>query len=420
MDADVVLASRAALIVALVAAAIVVHAGAGAAVVRVLAGAGALVVVGVALLPSVRGRDLPFVLTAWIAAVSAAIAGVGLGSGGHAALAALAAVPLAWVAAHQRRPLLGAAAAAAAGACGLVAAALCRTITGTDAVGAGVAVALAGFAAWAGSCIADEVGVADLERAELRRLRAEMVTTVSHELRTPLAVIQGATATLSRRWDVLTEPERLDLVDVLSENVASLDASIMHFADAARLERGEFTVAPEWVHLDEPLTAATSRRAVALAGHEVRADWTVETVWADRTALERILEHLLLNAARFSPVGLPIHLRSAAGAGEVTLTVSDQGQGIAPRLLATIWEPLQRGDVSETGVSRGAGLGLPIVRELARLHGGDATLSSVRGRGTTVAVTLPQPPGGPLAPGPVAGQVPGEQPRRGALSRRGA
>jgi signal transduction histidine kinase len=73
--------------------------------------------------------------------------------------------------------------------------------------------------------------------------------------------------------------------------------------------------------------------------------------------------------------------------------VADQGHGMAPYVAAKAWDPLSRGDVAETGVSRGAGLGLPIVRELARLHGGDADLTSVRGRGTTVTVRLPQPAG---------------------------
>jgi len=133
---------------------------------------------------------------------------------------------------------------------------------------------------------------------------------------------------------------------------------------------------------------------------------------------------------------LPIIVRTTPGVGEVTLAVVDRGQGIAPHLLATVWEPLQRGDVGETGISRGAGLGLPIVRELARLHGGEATLRSWKGRGTTVTVNLPQPagapgeigPGGPAAAtgltAPVA--VPerrndppaGGPPHRGALSRR--
>jgi signal transduction histidine kinase len=103
------------------------------------------------------------------------------------------------------------------------------------------------------------------------------------------------------------------------------------------------------------------------------------------------LEHLLVNAVRFSPIGLPIKIRSVLQRPDVVIAVTDRGQGIPPHLINTIWEPLQRGDVSETGVSRGAGLGLPIVRELARLHGGDADLTTVKGRGTTVLVRLPQP-----------------------------
>ncbi|GAC1529257.1 MAG: hypothetical protein NVS3B12_02320 [Acidimicrobiales bacterium] len=267
---------------------------------------------------------------------------------------------------------------------------------------------------------ADDIGGAELERAELRRIRTEMVTTVSHELRTPLTVIQGATSTLSRRWDMLSEAERMDLVDVLGDNVASLDASIQHFVDAARLERGSMVLAPGWVELSEALSSACSRRAGPLSGHDVRTDIEVANVWADRTAIERILEHLLLNAARFSPLGQPITVRAVGDGRQVAISVADRGQGIAPRLMATVWEPLQRGDVSDTGVSRGAGLGLPIVRELARLHGGDASLSSVRGRGTTVTVTLPQPDRtdpadalGAREPGTV-----GMRSRKNALSRR--
>ena len=351
----------------------------------------------------------------------AALVGATIGSRGHAGIAAVAVLPLAWVGALEGDPLAGFGAPLGAGAAGLIAAALLGIVHTGDVLAVGVAVALGALAAWAGRVMAAEVAMADIERAELRRVRTEMVTTVSHELRTPLTVIQGATATLSRRWDVLSEPERLDLVDVLSENVASLDASIMHFADAARLERGEVVLCPEWVSARESLGAAMGRRTAALAGHEVRPDLAVETVWADRVALERIIEHLLLNAARFSAVGLPISVRLVAAPGEATLTVSDQGQGIAPRLLPTVWEPLRRGDVGDTGVSRGAGLGLPIVRELARLHGGDASLSSVRGRGTTVSVTFPQPAAGAAsvaASKPPAREEPSPPPRRGALSPR--
>lgn len=361
-------------------------------------------------------------VTWWAATVAAALAGAALGSRGFASAAAVGLLPLAWSSGVAGELAPGIAAPVVAGMAGIAAAGLLGVVRANDVVAAVAAVAVGAFAAWVGRGAAEEMVRAERQVVELRRIRTEMVTTVSHELRTPLTVIQGATATLSRRWDVLSEGERLDLVDVLAENVASLDASIMHFADAARLERGEVILAPQWVPVRDALSAAMNRRAAALAGHDVRLDLGVDSVWADPVALQRIAEHLLLNAARFSAVGLPINVRVTAGLGEATLTVADQGQGIAPRLLATVWEPLQRGDVGDTGVSRGAGLGLPIVRELARLHGGDATLSSVRGRGTTVSVTFPQPSDGdPRQSGPLGQPVrdsPAVESRRGALSRR--
>jgi signal transduction histidine kinase len=237
--------------------------------------------------------------------------------------------------------------------------------------------------------------LAEEQAGEVARIRTEMVTTVSHELRTPLTVIKGAMATLSRRWDVLTEPERLDLIDVLIDNVASLDASILHFVDAGRLETGSFEVEAEWLDLTSVVDTVMHKLTGALSGHEVQRELEATQVWADEKALARILEHLLVNAMRFTPVGLPIRIRSVVQDTEVVIAVSDRGQGIPPTLMSTIWEPLQRGDVTDTGVSRGAGLGLPIVRELARLHGGDADLTSVKGRGTTVIVRLPLPQGGP-------------------------
>jgi two-component system sensor histidine kinase KdpD len=313
-------------------------------------------------------------------------------------VAVAASIAVAFVGAAEGMVADGMAPVGAAAAAALIGAAIAGRVHAGSVVATACVTVVGAWAVWAGRLIADAQGAADLERTELIRLRTEMVTTVSHELRTPLTVIQGATATLTRRWDVLTEPERLDLIDVLTENVASLDASILHFVDAARLERGGVVLSPEWVDVGAAIDAACARRNAALAGHEVRRELAVGVVWADRTALERMLEHLLMNAARFSSIGLPITVRTSGTAAEATISVMDKGQGIPPHLQSVIWEPLRRGDVGETGVSRGAGLGLPIVRELARLHGGDATLASVKGRGTSVTVTLPQPAGPVLQP----------------------
>jgi signal transduction histidine kinase len=77
--------------------------------------------------------------------------------------------------------------------------------------------------------------------------------------------------------------------------------------------------------------------------------------------------------------------------GATLISVTDQGQGIAAKHLPHIFEPFYRADVSETGVSRGAGLGLFIVKELAERHGGSTRVSSTPGRGTTISVELPDP-----------------------------
>jgi signal transduction histidine kinase len=334
----------------------------------------------------------------WAVELGCVVGGAALGSVGHPEIAVAVAIPVAWLGAAEGATRDGAAPPLLAAAAGFISAALADRATVGPTLAAVTVLGVAAWAVWAGRLIGAEVSAGNVERAELRRLRTEMVTTVSHELRTPLTVIQGVTATLSRRWDVLTEPQRLDLIDVLIENVSSLDASILHFADAARLERGQIVISPEWVDISAAVDAAVARRSATLAGHDIGKDLVVAWVWADRTSLERMLEHLLMNAARFSSMGLPIVVRTRPGRDDVTVSVTDRGQGIAPHLLARIWEPLQRGDVSETGISRGAGLGLTIVRELARLHGGDANLQSIRGRGTTVSVTLPQPGGMPVTP----------------------
>jgi signal transduction histidine kinase len=230
-------------------------------------------------------------------------------------------------------------------------------------------------------------------RQELAQFRTEIVTTVSHEVRTPLTLIQGLTSTLARRWPQLSEAEKLDLIDTISLNVASLDSSILHFLDAARVARGELAMQPQLVDLAEVVDDAGTKLATAMAGHTVHTTLRASTVWADREALGRIIEHLLSNAVRFSPLGSPILVRSEETDAGIEISVTDRGRGIAPEDRERIWESLWRGDVKDTGVSRGAGLGLAIVRELTEAHGGTATVGwTAPGKGSIFVVTLPAAP----------------------------
>jgi signal transduction histidine kinase len=99
----------------------------------------------------------------------------------------------------------------------------------------------------------------------------------------------------------------------------------------------------------------------------------------------------MANAARFSPLGSGITITSRQQPGTTIISVTDQGQGIPQKHLVHVFEPFWRADVAETGVSRGAGLGLYIVKELAERHGGTVRVTSTQGRGSTFSVELPDP-----------------------------
>ncbi len=261
------------------------------------------------------------------------------------------------------------------------------------------AVAAAGVAAlWAavaGSAVVEAEEALAVGRRSLEDLKEQVVTTVSHELRTPLTIIQGLTSTLVSRWDALPETRRLDLIDSLGVNVASLDASVLHFLDAGRLSKGGWQVHPALVEVAPLVEAVLAKLNPVLAGHEVGCHLPAATVWADPEALSRVLELLLVNACRFSPPAAPISVRVTGSTAQGwALTVSDRGHGISPADLPRIFDRLWRGDVQETGVSRGAGLGLAIVKELAERHGGTVSASSAKDRGSTFRVSLPAPPGG--------------------------
>jgi signal transduction histidine kinase len=222
-------------------------------------------------------------------------------------------------------------------------------------------------------------------------LRRELITTVSHELRTPLTLIQGLVDTLASRWTRISEGDRMDLVDDLALNVASLDASVLHFIDASRLARDEVDIESEWIELEPLMAGAQSKLESALGGRTVQVALGAQRAWGDPEAVTRMVELLLSNAARFSAVGSAITVGSREMAGATVISVTDQGQGIAHKNLPKVFDQFWRADVSETGVSRGAGLGLSIVKELAERHGGSVRVTSTQGRGSTFSIELPGP-----------------------------
>lgn len=241
---------------------------------------------------------------------------------------------------------------------------------------------------------------------EVDRMKSDFLATAAHELRTPMASIFGFSELLLA--DDFDPDTRRDLLQTIHQETDKLVTIINELLDLARIEarRGkDFRF-----QAVEP--AALVRRALGALAIDA-ATWPVATfgmdhapaVWGDSDKLYQALLNVLSNAVKYSPDGGPIAIRILGGerahAGSVGIQVQDAGIGISPPDLARIFERFFRADTS--GKIPGTGLGMPIVKEIVDLHGGEVVVDSVLGQGTVVTLWLPvgafgDRPGMPGAP----------------------
>jgi signal transduction histidine kinase len=234
-------------------------------------------------------------------------------------------------------------------------------------------------------------------------LQERLVGVVGHDLRTPLAAIRMAVSLLFRRGG-LSEDQARTLAR-LGASTARMTSIIRDLLDFTRVRReGAIPVVPRSVDLSE-----IARHAVAeLASvHLEREIWLSlpESAAAsgDPERLVQVVSNLVGNALQHSPPGARVELSVHADAGGVVLQVHNEGPPIRPDLLPDLFEPFRRG-TGNPDPSGSIGLGLFIVRELVRAHGGRVDVASSEGAGTTFTVRLPRPPGA-AAEAPPAAEV---------------
>jgi signal transduction histidine kinase len=233
------------------------------------------------------------------------------------------------------------------------------------------------------------VAVTQLRReGELTRNRADFISSVSHELRTPLAEVRLYSETL-RLGRTPSEAERewaLEHIDRGTARLARLVENVLRFStlgkdDQTVTERANLsTEVPRIVEEFQPLAA--SQRAVI--------EMTIAptpTVELRPDALRRILLNLLENAVKYGPPDQTIRVRTEVLHGEVRLSVTDQGPGVAARERERVWEPYVRGKAASA--KGGSGIGLTIVRETARQHGGRAWVETAEPVGARFVVAFP-------------------------------
>lgn len=232
---------------------------------------------------------------------------------------------------------------------------------------------------------------AEVERATAARLRqideakSTFLTAVSHEIRTPLTVVAGLVETLVQHRGPASEPARRELEEALHGQTRRLVRLVEDLLDIDRLARGAVVAA------QQPLDLVARTRALVEASDR-RARMTLEAPdglhgRVDPVQYDRILTNLLSNTDKYAPHGQVVVRLSSVTDGRVRLEVIDEGPGIDPGQLDRVFDPYVR--LHADHPSPGTGAGLTLVRELARLHGGDAWAVDTGACGAHLAVELP-------------------------------
>jgi signal transduction histidine kinase/DNA-directed RNA polymerase specialized sigma24 family protein len=227
--------------------------------------------------------------------------------------------------------------------------------------------------------------------AELDRMKSDFLSNISHELRTPLTVIAGVGRTLEEGSAILSEEDRRDLLARLNANAATLDRIVAELLDFGRLESGQLEIEPVDVDLRQLLEGVTDRLTTLFVDHALEV--AVEdglSVNADPLLIERVVENLLTNAAKYTPAGSHIHVSAISEGREAIVAVEDDGPGIPPDELAHIGERFFRGGHVNTRTARGTGLGLALSSEILDLHGTYLEVESTVDVGSRFSFQLPR------------------------------
>ncbi len=223
---------------------------------------------------------------------------------------------------------------------------------------------------------------------EGERLRSALLDSVTHDLRTPLTAIRAAATTLASQPD-LPEPERSELTVIVDEESARLDRLIGQAVEMAQLTAAAVQVHSHPQDVRELIESAVEEMRPLLRGRAVTiaVDDGLPRTPMDRALVQRVLRHLLENAAKYSSRASPIAILARRDEYRLLVTVADQGPGIDPAEQPFVFEKFFRGRKQQQSV--GTGMGLAIVKAILEAHGGGIEVSSRAGEGSRFTFWLP-------------------------------
>jgi two-component system sensor histidine kinase KdpD len=232
-----------------------------------------------------------------------------------------------------------------------------------------------------------------LVQMESERLRNSLLAALSHDLRTPLTVLVGLAESLALTKPPLS-PAQLESTEAIQDEARRMSTLVSNLLDMARIESGEVKLNLQWQPLEEVVGSALNATHGMLLNHvlEVHIPRDLPLVRIDALLIERVLVNLLENASKYTPPGSRITLAGEVLGDQLSVSVSDNGPGLAVGREEAVFQKFTRG-VRESATP-GVGLGLSICRAIVESHQGRIVATHRPGGGARFTFTLPlgQPP----------------------------
>jgi signal transduction histidine kinase len=228
------------------------------------------------------------------------------------------------------------------------------------------------------------------DSAEALAVRDRVMGTLGHELRDPLSTLRAAAGVLLRQdalpHGMLRTAQR---IDDAAARMAQLIDNLLDFAQTRFL--GAMSISATESDITSVCARVVQELELGYPQHAIRLSSTGDTHgrW-DPGRIAQIVSNLVVNAIRYGDDAQPIHVNIDGGSSSVLLEVHNWGPAVPPTVLPTIFEPFRRGPAVGGAPSRGLGLGLYIVEQIVRAHGGAIRVRSSEDQGTTFSVNLPR------------------------------
>jgi signal transduction histidine kinase len=225
-------------------------------------------------------------------------------------------------------------------------------------------------------------------------VRDQFLSIASHELKTPLTSLLGNSQLIQRRIarDGGMNERNKHLLVVIEQQATRLKKLIEALLDISRIQNDQLMITRAQIDLDMLARRMVREVQPTLRQHSIEFHGSPAPllIEGDELRLEQVLQNIIQNAVKYSPAGGAITVRVEARGDQACVSVTDQGIGIPQASLPLLFQRFYRADNADSQHISGMGVGLYVVKEIVRLHGGDIEVTSAEGEGSTFTICLPQ------------------------------